>query len=181
MRLETAATEFVEVNGTRFAYQNIGQGPGIPLILLQHFSGTMDGWDPAVVNGLARDRRVVVFDNAGVGKSSGKTPDNVSQMALDAEDFITGLGLKQVDFLDYSLGGMIAQQLVADHPERVRRLILVGTAPQGGEEHLLKVLSDAYSQQGLPDPRLHLFFYPISSKPSCRASVLAEDQEPHGG
>jgi pimeloyl-ACP methyl ester carboxylesterase len=84
---------------------------------MQHFTGTMDGWDPLVVNGLAKNRLVVVFDNAGVASSSGITPDNVAQMAVDAHDFISALGLKKVDLLGYSLGGMVAQQLVANHPD----------------------------------------------------------------
>jgi pimeloyl-ACP methyl ester carboxylesterase len=88
---------------------------------MQHFTGTIDGWDPLIVNGLAKNRLVIVFDNAGVARSGGTTPDNVAQMAIDAHDFISALGLEKVDLLGYSLGGMVAQQLVANHPELARR------------------------------------------------------------
>jgi pimeloyl-ACP methyl ester carboxylesterase len=136
---------------------------------MQHFTGTIDGWDPLVVNGLAKHRRVVVFDNAGVGSSGGATPDNVAQMAIDAHDFISALGFEKVDLLGYSLGGMVAQQIVANYPDLVRRIVLVGTGPRGGEEHLLKVLDDARSQPNLPDPRLDLFF--TKSKASRTAGL----------
>jgi pimeloyl-ACP methyl ester carboxylesterase len=136
---------------------------------MQHFTGTIDGWDPLVVNGLAKHRLVVVFDNAGVASSSGTTPDNVAQMAIDAQDFISALGFEKVDLLGYSLGGMVAQQIVANYPDLVRRIVLVGTGPRGGEEHLLKVLDDARSQPNLPDPRLDLFF--TKSKASRTAGL----------
>src|SRR5271163_4134621 len=99
MTLETAPTEFVNTAGTNFAYRCLGPAEGTPLICLQHFSGTMDAWDPAVVNALAEGRPVIVFDNAGLGKSSGATPDNVAQMAADAESFISALGFTTVDLL----------------------------------------------------------------------------------
>src|SRR5580704_4180931 len=91
MSLESAPTEFVDASGIKFAYRRLGSRQGTPLIFLQHFTGTMDSWDPAVVNVLAESRPVIVFDNAGVGKSSGSTPDNVAQMATDAEHFIAAL------------------------------------------------------------------------------------------
>lgn len=157
-KLETAPTSFVEADGIRFAYRSFGSKSGTPLVFLQHFSGTMDDWDPAVVNVLAKGRPVVVFDNTGVGKSSGNTPDNVLQMATDATRFISALDLKNVDLLGFSLGGCVAQQLAIDHPQLVRRIVLAGTAPQGGEEHLLKVLGEAFSQKDASDPKLYLFF-----------------------
>lgn len=152
MTLETTPTEFVEGAGTRFAYRRLGAREGTPLVCLQHFSGTMDAWDPQVVNALAETRPVIVFDNTGLGKSSGATPDNVAQMATDAESFISALGLTTVDLLGYSLGGMIAQLLASQHPKLVRKVLLVGTAPQGGEEHLMEVLKEAQSHKEAPDP-----------------------------
>ena len=113
-RLETTPTEFVSAQGIKFAYRRFGKSDGTPLLFLQHFSGNMDSWDPAVVNALGKDRSVVVFNSAGVGTSSGETPDNVAQMALDAMKFISALGLKRIDLLGYSLGGFIAQILAAD-------------------------------------------------------------------
>jgi pimeloyl-ACP methyl ester carboxylesterase len=156
--LETAPTRYVECNGIRFAYRKLGPSAGTPLILLQHFSGNIDAWDPAVVNALAVNQPVIAFDNAGVGRSTGNTPDSVEAMARDAVTFISQLGLSKADLLGYSLGGCIAQQMAAEHGPLVRKLILVGTAPRGGEEHLLAVLKDAFSRSETPDPRLPLFF-----------------------
>ena len=187
MKLETAPTRFARANGVNFAYRELGGGTGLPLVLMQHFTGTMDDWDPSVVNGLAQGRRVIVFDNAGVGRSTGETPDNVERMAKDAEDFIRALGLERIDLLGYSLGGMVAQQLVAVQPTLARRIILVGTAPQGGEERLLKVLQDAFAQKGLPDPRLHLFFTQSPSSQAAgrafleRSRVRTVDRDPPSG
>lgn len=186
-KLETAPTKFVEANGIRYAYRSFGSHTGTSLIFLQHFSGTMDYWDPAVVNGLAKDRPVIVFDNTGVGKTSGRTPDNVEQMATDAGNFIYALGLKKVDLLGFSLGGFVAQKIAADRPDLIRKVILVGTAPQGGEEHLLKVLSEAFSRKDLPDPRLYLFFTPSEASQAAgrafveRARARTVDRDPESG
>jgi pimeloyl-ACP methyl ester carboxylesterase len=185
--LETAPTRYVEGGGIRFAYRQLGPSTGTPLVLLQHFSGNIDAWDPAVVNALAADRPVIAFDNAGVGRSSGQTPDNIAAMARDAVAFINLLGLCKVDLLGFSLGGGIAQQIAADHGRLVRKLILVGTAPKGGEEHLLAVLQDAFSQTGAPDPRLPLFFTKSSASQSAgleflkRAKVRTEDRDTDNG
>jgi len=182
--LETAPNEFIEASGIKFAYRRLGPREGMPLILLQHFTGTMDSWDPAVVNGLAASRPVIVFDNSGVGQSSGKTPDNVAQMVTDAEQFIAALGFAKVDLLGYSLGGFIAQSVAAKKSGLVRKLILVGTAPQGGEEHLLKVLKEAFSHKEAPDTRLPLFFTSSAASQAAgrafldRASVRTVDRDP---
>ena len=174
--LETAPTHYVEGHGIRFAYRRLGPSTGTPLILLQHFSGNIDAWDPAVVNALAADRPVIAFDNAGVGLSTGQTPDNVATMARDAVDFINVLGLTEVDLLGFSLGGCVAQQIAAEHGRLVRKLILVGTAPKGGEEHLLAVLQEAFSQTGAPDPRLPLFFTKSSARRSSGLAFLKRTQ-----
>jgi pimeloyl-ACP methyl ester carboxylesterase len=187
MKLETVPNQFIEAAGIRFAYRTVGSGAGTPLILLQHFSGHMDSWDPAVVNGLAADRRVIVFDNAGVGKSTGRTPDNVAQMATDAHHFLSALDLPRVDLLGYSLGGFVAQVLAARYPDLVRRIVLVGTAPQGGEEHLLAVLTEALSDKAAPDPRLPLFFTPSKASQDAgrafleRAKSRTVDRDPESG
>ena len=174
--LETAPTHYVEGHGIRFAYRRLGPSTGTPLILLQHFSGNIDAWDPAVVNALAADRPVIAFDNARVGLSTGQTPDNVATMARDAVDFINVLGLSEVDLLGFSLGGCVAQQIAAEHGRLVRKLILVGTAPKGGEEHLLAVLQEAFSQTGAPDPRLPLFFTKSSASRSSGLAFLKRTQ-----
>lgn len=168
--LETVPTRYIEGHGIRFAYRRLGPATGTPLVLLQHFSGNIDAWDPAVVNGLAADRPVIAFDNAGVGRSTGQTPDNIAAMARDALAFINLLGLTEVDLLGFSLGGCVAQQIAAEHEKLVRKLILVGTAPKGGEEHLLAVLQEAFSQTDAPDPRLPLFF---TTSSASRSSGLA--------
>ncbi len=156
---ETAPTQFIETGAIRFAYRRFGAAGGNPLVFLQHFTGTMDSWDPAMVDGFARERSVVLFDNRGVSRSSGVTPDNVSAMADDARMFIAALGLERVDLLGFSLGGFVAQALAARHPELVRRVILAGTGPEGGEgiQDLGRVL--AQGQHASPvEPRLFLFF-----------------------
>jgi pimeloyl-ACP methyl ester carboxylesterase len=174
--LESARTRYVEGRGIRFAYRRLGPPTGTPLVLLQHFSGNIDAWDPAVVNALAADRPVIAFDNAGVGRSTGRTPDTVEAMARDAVDFIDLLGLSEVDLLGFSLGGCVAQQIAAEHGGLVRKLILVGTAPKGGEEHLLAVLQEAFSETDAPDPRLPLFFTKSAASRSAGLAFLKRTQ-----
>jgi len=185
--LETAPTRYIEGRGTRFAYRRLGPSTGTPLVLLQHFSGNIDAWDPAVVNALATDRPVIAFDNAGVGRSTGQTPDNIAAMARDAVAFINLLGFIEVDLLGFSLGGCIAQQIAAGHGRLVRKLMLVGTAPKGGEEHLLAVLREAFSQTDAPDPRLPLFFTKSTASQSSglaflkRTKVRKDDRDTDNG
>lgn len=130
---ESVPNEFIQVGGARFAYRRFGSAGDIPLLLLNYFAATLDDWDPKVTNGLAADREVIMFDNAGVGSSTGETPPTVTAMTKDCVDFCRAIGLKRFDALGFSLGGMIAQQLALDHPDMVRRIILLGTAPRGGE------------------------------------------------
>jgi pimeloyl-ACP methyl ester carboxylesterase len=127
------ATSHVQAGGIDFAYRRYGRKSGVPLVFTNYLTGTMDNWDPAVIDGLAREREVIIFDNAGVASSTGKTPDTIAAMAKDAAAFIDALGLKQIDLLGFSIGGMVAQQLTFDRPELIRRLILIGTGPRGGE------------------------------------------------
>ena len=185
-KLETAPNKTVEANGIKFSYRSFGKTTGTPLVLLQHFTGTMDYWDPAVVNGLAKERPVVVFNNTGVGKTSGATPDNVEQMATDAVAFINALGLKKVDLLGYSLGGFIAQEVAAKNPELVRKVILAGTGVKGGGNNLMKVVGEAFSQKDSPDPRLYLFFTQTSEsqqagKEFIKRSSVRADRDPESG
>jgi pimeloyl-ACP methyl ester carboxylesterase len=136
----TAPTEFLQANGQSYAYRRFGNGPGLPLLFLQHFTGTLDNWDPAVIDSLAAGREVILFDNAGVGRSTGKVPVTIAEMARHAIAFLDGLGLETCDIVGYSLGGMVALQMVQDRPSIFRRMVLVGTAPRGGEDimHLEK-------------------------------------------
>src|ERR1700747_2671449 len=128
-----APTQFVEVHRIRFAYRRFGPDGGTPLLFMQHFRGGMDHWDPTVTDGFAKNRPVILFDNAGVAASSGETPDTIDAMAEHAADFVGALGLSQIDLLGFSIGGYIAQTLTIRHPEMIRRLILVGTGPRAGE------------------------------------------------
>ena len=130
---ETAPTQFVETQGIRYAYRRFGQPGTVPLLFLEYFNSNMDGWDPAVTNGLATDHEVILFDNAGVAASGGETTNTVMEMTPHYVAFCRALGLEAINIVGFSLGGMIAQQLALDHPDLVRRLILLGTAPRGGE------------------------------------------------
>jgi pimeloyl-ACP methyl ester carboxylesterase len=130
---ETAPTQFVEANGIRYAYRRFGTAGTVPLLFLGYFNSNMDGWDPAVTNDLAADHEVILFDNAGVGASGGKTPYTVVEMTHHCVAFCRALGLKAIHVVGFSLGGMIAQQVALDHPHLVQRLILLGTGPRGGE------------------------------------------------
>jgi len=117
-------------NGVEYAYRDTGEGP-VPLVLLQHFRGNLDNWDPALVDALASARRVVTFDNAGVGGSSGSTPPTVAQMAHDAIAFLDAMGIGQADILGFSIGSFVAQEIALIRPAIVRRLVLASAAPQG--------------------------------------------------
>jgi pimeloyl-ACP methyl ester carboxylesterase len=130
---QTAPTQYVEAKGIRFAYRRFGKAGGVPLVLFMHFTGTMDHWDPAVIDGVARDREVILFDNAGISSSSGEVPNTIEGMAADAAAFIKALGLRQVDLLGFSIGGTVTQALTLAEPQLVRRLALVGTGPRSGE------------------------------------------------
>jgi pimeloyl-ACP methyl ester carboxylesterase len=130
---QTAPTQFVEANGTRFAYRRFGKAGGVPLVFNQHFTGTMDHWDPAETDGLAQEREVILFNNAGVSSSSGEVPTTFEEMGANAVAFIKALGLKQVDVLGFSIGGFVAQEITLQAPELVRRLVLLGTGPRSGE------------------------------------------------
>jgi pimeloyl-ACP methyl ester carboxylesterase len=130
---QTAPTQFIEADGVRFAYRRFGKKEGVPLVFLMHFTGTMDHWDPAVTDGFARDREVVLFNNAGISSSGGEVPTSIAEMARHAAAFVDALGLGKIELLGFSLGGLVAQQLTLDRPELIRRLVLVGTGPRGGE------------------------------------------------
>ena len=129
----SAPTQFVQASGIRFAYRRFGQDIGVPLVFMPHFRAGMDHWDPPVTDGFAASRPVILFDNAGVAGSSGETPDTVEAMAEHAADFVAALGLSLIDVLGFSIGGHVAQNLTLRHPAIVRRLMLVGTGPRGGE------------------------------------------------
>lgn len=187
-----APTQFVKANGETYAYRRFGEGSGHPLLLLQHFTGTLDNWDPAVTDPIAAGREVILLDNAGVGRSTGQVPRTVAGMAFHALAFLNALGVKTCDVLGYSLGGMVAQQMALDRPGVFRRMILVGTAPRGGEDimHLEKATLARY----LSDPTLKgyavlqkIFFAPTQSSQAAGAAFISRlmrrtaDREPVSG
>ena len=130
---DTAPTQYAEAGGIRFAYRRFGRPERPPLVFFQHFMGTLDDHDPALSDAFASDREVILFDNAGVASSSGTVPGTIAAMARDALTFIDALGLNTIDVIAHSMGGLVGQEVALARPELVRRLVLVGTGPRGGE------------------------------------------------
>ena len=130
---DTAPTEYVEANGIRFAYRRFGSPGRTPVVFFQHFMGNLDDHDPAISDGFAGDREVILFNNTGVSSTSGLVPETVEQMAADAAAFIDALGLATVDLIGHSMGGLVAQEVAIQRPDLARRVVLVGTGPRGGE------------------------------------------------
>lgn len=155
-------TKTVQVGATQFSYRELGPAAGVPVIFLNHLAANLDNWDPRVVDGIATARRVITFDNRGVGASEGKTPDSIEAMARDAVAFIRALGFDQVDLLGLSMGGFVAQVIATEEPDLVRKLILAGTGPAGGEG-IVNVTSLTYLDTfkavvTFKDPKEYLFF-----------------------
>jgi pimeloyl-ACP methyl ester carboxylesterase len=129
-----APARTVSAGGVTFAYRELGPKGGIPVVFFVHLAATLDNWDPRIVDPIAKDHHVITFDQRGVGASTGKVPDSIEAMADDAYTFIRALGFDKIDIFSFSLGGMIAQALVVEHPELVRKLVLTGTGPAGGKD-----------------------------------------------
>jgi pimeloyl-ACP methyl ester carboxylesterase len=129
----SAKTQFVAANGVRYAYRRFGSGNRPPLLCLQHFRGGLDNWDPAVTDGLAKGGPVILFNNAGIASSGGEPADTIAGMAQHGIAFVDALRLTQIDLLGFSMGGFVAQKVTLERPHLVRRLILAGTGPEGGE------------------------------------------------
>jgi pimeloyl-ACP methyl ester carboxylesterase len=176
-RAENAPNESVTIGETTFAYRSFGAGP--PVIFLNRFRATMDHWDPALLNVVATKHRVIVFDNAGVGLSTGRTPDTFTAMADDAARFTRALGIERADFVGWSIGGMVAQALLVRHPQLVRRAVLLATIPPGGTVEQFPPISDEVRQvvsrpgQGSDDDFLFLFFAPSESSRMAGRESLA--------
>jgi pimeloyl-ACP methyl ester carboxylesterase len=150
-------------NGIEYAYRDTDPGAGgsVPLVLFQHFRGNLDNWDPALIDALATARRVITFDNAGVGGSAGVTPGTVEQMAHDAIAFIAAMDLGQADLLGFSIGSFIAQQIAVTRPAAVRRLILASAAPQGAagmHGWAPEVIGAIGTPETAPEEYLEVFF-----------------------
>jgi pimeloyl-ACP methyl ester carboxylesterase len=158
---QTAKTQLLEAAGVQYAYRKLGPQTGTPLVFLMHVRGTMDDWDPEIVNGFAKDRPVYLFDNAGVGRSTGEVASTIAGTSHHVEVFLDALKLKKVDILGFSLGGIVAEQVAIERPDLVRRLIVASAAPQGGEgvgqaapatmQHLVK-------EDPTDEDRIALFF-----------------------
>jgi pimeloyl-ACP methyl ester carboxylesterase len=188
----TAPTQFISSKLEKYAYRRFGKGSGLPLLCLQHFTGTLDNWDPAVTDALASGREVVLFESAGLGRSTGEVPTSIPGMAAHALAFLAALGLSQVDILGFSLGGMVAQQIALERPSLVRKMLLVGTAPEGGEDimHMekpeLKKITDDPNLPGL-QRLVKLFFAPSASSQAAGEAFIArlaqrkQDREPLSG
>jgi pimeloyl-ACP methyl ester carboxylesterase len=174
-------TQAINVGSVEFAYRQLGPSTGVPVVFLTHLAAVLDNWDPRVVDGIAATHRVITFDNRGVGASSGSTPRTIEEMATDAVAFIRALGLEQVDLFGFSMGGMIAQVIAQAEPQLVRKLLLAGTGPAGGEG-IDKVTRISYldTARGLltrQDPKQFLFFTRTPNGRRAGKEFLARLQE----
>ena len=162
----TADTQFVEANGVNYAHRRFGSGTGTPLLFLPHFRAGLDNWDPALTDGLAATRPVILLNNAGIASSGGEPATTISGMAQHVIAFSHALGLETIDIFGHSMGGFVAQQVALDKPELVRRLILAGTGPEGGESMVsYPDLAAHHATQEIPveENFLYLFFSPTET------------------
>jgi len=163
-------------NGVDYAYRDTGGGEdAVPLVLLQHFRGNLDNWDPALIDALATARRVVTFDNAGVGSSTGTTPDTIEQMARDALAFLAAMGISQADLLGFSIGSFVAQQITLTRPAIIRRLVLASAAPQGAagmHGWAPEVIGAIGTRQTSPEAYLGVFFTPSAASRQAGQEAL---------
>lgn len=157
-----APARTVTAGGVTYAYRELGPKGGIPVVFFVHLAATLDNWDPRIVDPIAQGRHVIAFDQRGVGASTGSVPKTIEEAADDAYTFIRALGHETIDIFSFSMGGMIAQDLVVKHPELVRRLVLTGTGPRGGKD-MDKVVRTTYydvlrATLTRSDPKEFLFF-----------------------
>ena len=171
-----APARTVTTAGTTYAYRELGPKGGIPVVFFVHLAATLDNWDPRIVDAIAKNRHVITFDQRGVGVSTGKVPDTIEEAADHAYEFITALGFDKIDVFSFSMGGMIAQDLIVKHPDLVRRLVLTGTGPRGGKD-IDKVAGTTYwdilrATLTRSDPKEFLFFNRnAAGKPAAKAFV----------
>ena len=188
----TAPTQFLQTSKEKYAYRRFGRKSECPLLLLQHFTGTLDNWDPAVTDALAAVHNVILFEYAGVGRSTGKLPTTMAGMAEHVFAFLDALGIKTCDVLGFSLGGVIAQQMVLDNSRIFGKMILVGTAPRGGED--IMHLDKPTLSRHLQDPKLKgyevlqkIFFAPTETSQAAGKEFIErlvqrqQDREPISG
>lgn len=166
-------SSYVEAEGIRFAYRKFGQETGIPLVFFIHFRGTMENWDPELIGSLANNRPIILFDNTGVGESSGETPSTITEMAKDAASFIQALGLPQVDILGFSIGGMVAQELALQQPNMVRRIVLAGTSPRSGVSERREGVYEAMTESSGKSAEENFLFLFYGPTETSRAAGIA--------
>jgi pimeloyl-ACP methyl ester carboxylesterase len=163
---QTRATQRVTAgNAIEYAYRDLGEGE-VPLVLLQHFRGNLDNWDPALIDALAASRRVVTFDNAGVGASTGSTPNTVEAMAHDAIAFLEAIEFQRVDLLGFSIGSFVAQEIALIRPDLLRRVVLASSAPQGAagiHGWAPEVIGAVGQPETSPQGYLEVFFAPTAT------------------
>jgi pimeloyl-ACP methyl ester carboxylesterase len=171
-----APARTVTTAGISYAYRELGPKGGIPVVFFVHLAATLDNWDPRIVDAIAKNRHVITFDQRGVGASTGKVPDTIEEAADHAYEFVTALGFDKIDVFSFSMGGMIAQDLIVKHPDLVRRLVLTGTGPRGGKD-IPKVVGVTYwdilrATLTRSDPKEFLFFNRnATGKPAAKAFV----------
>jgi pimeloyl-ACP methyl ester carboxylesterase len=181
LKWKDAPTRRIDVDGVPFVYRDLGPASGVPVIFLHHLMAVMDDWDPRVIDGIAAHRRVIAFDNRGVGASGGMVPLTIDAMGRDAIAFIRALGLGKVDLLGFSLGGGVAQMVALQAPDLVRRMILAGTGPRGGGgiDKITRIAVIAYLKSALTlsDARNFLFFPRTKEGKRAAKDYLARLQE----
>jgi pimeloyl-ACP methyl ester carboxylesterase len=173
--VDTPLASVEAANGVTYAYRRFGTGTGTPVVFLQHFRGNIDNWDPKLVDRIAAEHDVILFDNTGVGGSTGTTPNTVEQMADDAIAFILALGLDRVDLFGFSLGGFVAQDIALSQPELVRKIVLAGTGPKGapGMERWSQDVEDAVvADETGPAGVLYVFYAPTETSQAAGQESL---------
>lgn len=174
---KTTPTKTIDVAGISFAYRELGEPGGVPVVFLHHLTAVLDDWDPRVLDGVATQHHVIAFDNRGVGATGGRVPTDIEQMGLDAIAFIRGLGYDYVDLIGFSLGGGVAQMVALQAPDLVRRMVLAGTGPRGGGGlwKMPLIVGGAYTKAFLArkDPR-HFLFFPRTTAGKKAANAYFE-------
>lgn len=155
-------TKTITIGGISYAYRELGDTSGVPVVFLHHFTAVLDDWDPRIIDGIAAQHHVIAFDNRGVGSTGSKVPNDLEQMGTDAIAFIRALGHDKVDLFGFSLGGAVAQMVALQAPDLVRRMVLAGTGPRGGGGiwKMPFIVGGAYAKAFATrkDPRHFLFF-----------------------
>ncbi|MFM0477026.1 alpha/beta fold hydrolase [Paraburkholderia strydomiana] len=179
-----AQTRYIDVSGARYAYRRFGNSNGgLPLVCLQHFTGTLDNWDPAVVDVLAEDREIILFENAGVGRSSGEVPTSIAQMAEHVLRFVDALTLTRIHILGFSLGGFLAQEIAIARPALIERLVISGSAPEGGAGAGMDrpELIAIYTDGDMPmNEKLKRLFFPATPTGQAAAAAFVDRLETRG-